>query len=70
MLRRLAAFAVGACVSLVPFAAFGAESPGFDRNQAETVHRFVLPPVPYGDTMPWLNWEPATATIRTSRRTR
>jgi len=64
ILRRLAAFAVGAGVSLASFAAFGAESPGLDRNKADAVDRFVLPPVPYGETMPWLNWEPATATMK------
>lgn len=61
MLRRLAALAVGAGLSLVPFAAYGAGSPGLARNAADAFERLALPPIPYLDTMPWQDWERARA---------
>lgn len=63
-LRQLAALAIGAGLSLVPFAAYGSESPGSARNEADTFERLALPPIPYLDTMPWQNWERASATMK------
>lgn len=64
MLRHLAAMAVGAGLSLVPFAAYGAESPSSGRSAVDTFERLTLPPIPYLDTMPWAKWERANATIK------
>ena len=44
---------VGACVSLAPFGAYAAESPGSRRNAADTFDRIALPPILYLETMPW-----------------
>ncbi|MCK1626544.1 hypothetical protein IVA87_06705 [Bradyrhizobium sp. 147] len=64
MLRHLAALAVGAGLSLVPFAAYGAESPGSVRNAPDSFEQLALPPILYLDTMPWQNWERANATMK------
>ncbi|MDF0492135.1 hypothetical protein [Bradyrhizobium yuanmingense] len=61
-LRRLAALAVGAGLSLVPFAAFGAESAGPAAKTA--VERLALPPIPYLDTMPWSSWDRGGPTMK------
>lgn len=63
-LRRFAALALGASLSLVPFAAYGAEGSASGGNAAETFERTTLPPIPYLDTMPWLKWERANATMK------
>lgn len=67
-LRRLAALAVGAGLSLVPFAAFGAESPGPAANSAaktaDSFERLALPPIPYLDTMPWSSWDRGSPTMK------
>ncbi|MHB0770505.1 hypothetical protein [Bradyrhizobium sp. 5.13L] len=64
ILRHLAAMAIGAGLSLVPFAAYGAESPGIDRNAADGFERLALPPIPYLDTMPWSSWERDSPTMK------
>ncbi|MBH5397537.1 hypothetical protein HZZ13_06985 [Bradyrhizobium sp. CNPSo 4010] len=63
-LRRLAALAVGAGLSLVPFAAFGAESAGAAAKTADSFERLALPPIPYLDTMPWSSWERGSPTMK------
>ncbi|KRP89048.1 hypothetical protein AOQ72_01350 [Bradyrhizobium yuanmingense] len=63
-LRRLAALAVGAGLSLVPFAAFGAESPGPAAKTADSFERLALPPIPYLDTMPWSSWDRGSPTMK------
>lgn len=63
-LRRLAALAVGAGLSLVPFAAFGAESSGPAAKSADTFERLALPPIPHLDTMPWSSWDRGSPTMK------
>ncbi|MCA1363853.1 hypothetical protein I6F14_36335 [Bradyrhizobium sp. IC3069] len=63
-LRRLAALAVGAGLSLVPIAAFGAESPGPAAKTADSFERLALPPIPYLDTMPWSSWDRGSPTMK------
>ncbi|MDF0579825.1 hypothetical protein GPL17_32515 [Bradyrhizobium yuanmingense] len=63
-LRRLAALAVGAGLSLVPFAAFGAESAGPAAKTADSFERLALPPIPYLDTMPWSSWDRGGPTMK------
>ena len=63
-LRHLAALAVGTGLTLVPFAAYGAESPGTGRGAADGFERLALPPIPYIDTMPWSSWERGSPGIK------
>ncbi|MDA9546567.1 hypothetical protein ACM43_19440 [Bradyrhizobium sp. CCBAU 45321] len=63
-LRRLAALAVGAGLSLVPFAVFGAESAGPAAKTADSFERLALPPIPYLDTMPWSSWDRGSPTMK------
>ncbi|RXG96616.1 MULTISPECIES: hypothetical protein [Bradyrhizobium] len=63
-LRRLAALAVGAGLSLVPFAAYGAESSSSAAKAADTFERLALPPIPYLDTMPWSSWQRGSPTMK------
>ncbi|WP_025034696.1 hypothetical protein [Bradyrhizobium sp. DOA9] len=63
-LRRLAALAFGAGLSLMPFAAFGAESAGSAPKTPDTFERLALPPIPYLDTMPWSSWERGGPTMK------
>ena len=62
--RHLLALVMGSAVSLTAFGAYGVESP---RGAAATQGAFTglpLPPIPYLDTMPWLKWQPAAATMK------
>lgn len=63
-LRRFAALAVGAGLSLVPFAALRAESPGSAARTADAFERLALPPIPYLETMPWSSWERGGPTMK------
>ncbi|MDA9496209.1 hypothetical protein XI05_01325 [Bradyrhizobium sp. CCBAU 11357] len=56
--------AVGAGLSLVPFAAFGAENAGPAAKPADTFERLPLPPIPYLDTMPWSSWDRGSPTMK------
>ncbi|MBW7962527.1 hypothetical protein [Bradyrhizobium sp. BR 10261] len=62
--RGLLALLMGSAISLTAFAAYGVESP---RGAEATQGAFAglpLPPIPYLDTMPWLKWQPAPATMK------
>ncbi|QOZ77661.1 hypothetical protein XH83_20775 [Bradyrhizobium sp. CCBAU 53351] len=62
--RRLLALVMGSAMSLTAFGAYGMESP---RGAEATQGAFTglpLPPIPYLDTMPWLKWQPAAATMK------
>ncbi|WP_234683729.1 hypothetical protein [Bradyrhizobium monzae] len=62
--QRLLALAMGSAMSLTAFGAYGVESP---RGAEPTQGAFTglpLPPIPYLDTMPWLKWQPAAATMK------
>lgn len=63
-MRQLAALALGAGLSLLPFAAYGAENAGSAGTTTDTFERLTLPPIPYLDTMPWRAWERASATMK------
>ncbi|MBP0110609.1 hypothetical protein [Bradyrhizobium vignae] len=60
-LRRFAALAVGAGLSLVPFAAYGAESSSSAAKAADTFERLALPPIPY---LPWSSWQRGSPTMK------
>jgi hypothetical protein len=64
VLLNLVALALGGCLSLVSYAAQGAEISGAGTRPAAAFEQIALPPIPYLDTMPWLSWQPATATMK------
>ncbi|MCK1651479.1 hypothetical protein IVA88_08495 [Bradyrhizobium sp. 149] len=64
MWRRLAAFALGSSFALLPFAAYGNEGARPAPSAASTFEHMPLPPVPDHQSMPWLDWEPASPTMK------
>ncbi|MCA6122067.1 hypothetical protein J6500_09180 [Bradyrhizobium sp. WSM 1704] len=62
--RHLLALVLGGAMSLTAFGAYGLEHPqGADATQTAFTG-LPLPPIPYLDTMPWLKWQPAAATMK------
>jgi hypothetical protein len=62
--RALLALAMGSAMSLTAFGAYGVESPRGVEASRSAFTGLPLPPIPYLDTMPWLKWQPATATMK------
>jgi hypothetical protein len=54
-IRGILTASTAAILTLPSLAAWGIESPGSDlkSNVFETI---ALPPIPYSDSIPWLNW--------------
>ena len=65
LLRRLLALVMGSAISLTAFGAYGVESPRGAEATQGAFSGLPLPPIPYLDTMPWLKWQPAAATMKT-----
>jgi hypothetical protein len=63
--RALLALVMGSAMSLTAFGAYGVESPLRVEATQNAFTGLPLPPIPYLDTMPWLKWQPATATMKT-----
>ena len=64
VLGHLVALAVGGSLLLASPAALGTEISGADSSPVGALDQIALPPIPYLDTMPWLSWQPAAATIK------
>lgn len=62
--QRLLALAMGSAISLTAFGAYGMESPRGPEATPGAFAGLPLPPIPYLDTMPWLKWQPAAATMK------
>lgn len=62
--RRLLALVMGSAMSLTAFGAYGVESPRGAEATQGTFTGLPPPPIPYLDTMPWLKWQPAAATMK------
>ncbi len=62
--RRLLALVMGSAMSLTAFGAYGVESPRGGETTQGAFTGLPLPPIPYLDTMPWLKWQPAAATMK------
>ncbi|WFU31092.1 hypothetical protein QA635_31650 [Bradyrhizobium brasilense] len=62
--RGLLALVVAGAMSLAAFGAYGVESPRGAESTQGTFTGLPLPPIPYLDTMPWLKWQPAAATMK------
>lgn len=62
--QRLLALAMGGAISLSAFGAYGVESPRDTQPAQDVFTGLPLPPIPYLDTMPWLKWQPAAATMK------
>ena len=55
MVRGILTASMAAILTLPSLAAWGMESPG--RNlQSNVIETIALPPIPYSDSIPWLNW--------------
>ncbi|WP_439373578.1 hypothetical protein [Bradyrhizobium sp. DASA03120] len=61
---RLLALVMGSAMSLTAFGACGVESPRGPEASQGAFTGLPLPPIPYPDTMPWLKWQPAAATMK------
>src|ERR1043166_3836829 len=60
---RIIAGALALAAMLLPFAASGMDSTSrLDVDRAGNMLR--LPPVPYLDSMPWMNWKPAAPVFK------
>lgn len=62
--RHLLVLAIGSAISLAAFGAYGMESPRAPEAKQGAFTGLPLPPIPYLNTMPWLIWKPATATMK------
>lgn len=62
--RGLLALLMGSAMSLTAFGAYGVESPRGPEATQSAFTGLPLPPIPYLDTMPWLKWQPAPATMK------
>jgi hypothetical protein len=63
----LVALALGGSLAQMPSVAYGNEGPRPTPKPASAFEQISLPPIPYLQTMPWLDWEPGTAITKVDR---
>src|SRR5690348_818637 len=62
--RALLALAMGSAMSLTAFGAYGVESPLRVETSQSAFTGLPLPPIPYLDTMPWMEWQPEAVKMK------
>jgi hypothetical protein len=63
IIRRLMAALLASALTLPSLAAWGTES-SRERVVARADDMLRLPPIPYLDSMPWMNWKTSAPTLR------
>jgi len=56
MIRRILTASMAAILTLPSLVAWGIES-SLNKSKSSAFETIALPPVPYSNSMPWLNWK-------------
>jgi hypothetical protein len=63
--RRLAAVAIGAVLTIPTLPAWGMDSPHIRQPFNGSATPIRLPPIPYIESIPWMNWDANANTFKT-----